>query len=286
MGALYPLKRQLVRAANQVGRRFGLRVEEYNPEAAPRFDNWQFYARLLQTAFASNDTAVGNSLASRFVDYCVRNHRRSNSQLFQDLMVLVVLNEQRDGFFVEFGATDGVSLSNTCLLERAYQWTGILAEPGHVWHNAIFSNRSCAIDTRCVWRTSGERLEFNETDSAELSTLNTFSGGDQHSSTRQFGKIYSVETVSLIDLLRAHNAPAQIDYLSIDTEGSEFNILNGFDFDAYDIRIISVEHNHKTLDRDNIALLLTRAGFTRVLDAYSHFDDWYVKSDLLPRLDS
>jgi hypothetical protein len=52
-----------------------------------------------------------------------------------------------------------------------------------------------------------------------------------------------------------------------------------FDFDAYDIRIISVEHNYKSPDRANLARLLTGAGFTKVLQTYSHF--WYVKSDLL-----
>lgn len=51
-----------------------------------------------------------------------------------------------------------------------------------------------------------------------------------HSNLRKKGKNYHVETVSLLDLLNEHNAPYEIDYLSIDTEGSEFDILKAFDF--------------------------------------------------------
>src|ERR1017187_1984592 len=53
--------------------------------------------------------------------------RISKSQLRQDLMVLSELDFKRGGYFVEFGATNGVTLSNTYLLEKEYGWTGILA---------------------------------------------------------------------------------------------------------------------------------------------------------------
>src|SRR5436189_1252600 len=64
-----------------------------------------------------------------FLSYAATNAHRSHAQLFQDLFVLETVKEKRDGFFVEFGATNGVDLSNTALLERDYGWKGILAEP-------------------------------------------------------------------------------------------------------------------------------------------------------------
>ena len=203
---------------------------------------------------------------------------KSKSQIEQDLFVLHELDNKRNGYFVEFGATNGLDLSNTHLLEKEFGWTGILAEPAHIWHNDLLKNRSCHISFDCVWSKSGETLEFNEVSAAELSTIDSFSGSDGHSQTRAEGKKYNVYTVSLIDLLKKYNAPKDIDYLSIDTEGSEYDILSAFDFDAYNIKIITCEHNYTPM-QEKIYKLLTSKGYTRKFTECSYFDDWYVLNE-------
>ena len=85
-----------------------------------------------------------------FLHFVLQKYAESPAQLFQDLFVLFSLSQKREGFFVEFGATDGVELSNTLLLERSYGWNGILAEPAKCWHKDLRTNRNCVIDTRCV----------------------------------------------------------------------------------------------------------------------------------------
>ena len=199
----------------------------------------------------------------------------SKSQLRQDLFVVTALRGLRNGYFVEFGATNGVLLSNTYLLETEYQWKGILSEPALMWQSDLQLNRHCAIDFRCVWSASGEILEFNEAQIGELSTINRFSGNDRHALSRELGKKYPVDTVSLVDLLRQHEAPRHIDYLSIDTEGSEFEILRDFDFEEYSFGVITVEHNFGE-QREEILSLLTRNGYVRVFEDLSLFDDWYL----------
>ena len=200
---------------------------------------------------------------------------RSKAQLKQDMFVLAELAFKRDGYFVEFGATNGVDLSNTYLLEKDLGWTGILAEPAKVWHDDLHKNRDCHIDTDCVWFESGKTLRFTEPEAAELSTIRAYAGLDEHAAARFFGKIYEVNTTSLVDLLKKYNAPKEIDYLSIDTEGSEFDILNAFDFDAYKIKVITCEHNYTPM-REEIYKLLTSKGYTRKYTEFSYFDDWYV----------
>ncbi len=157
------------------------------------------------------------------------SRRLSKSQLGQDLFVLNNFNFKRDGFFVEFGATNGVDLSNTYLLEKNFGWSGILAEPAKLWHEELFKNRNASIDTDCVWKRTGEILDFNEVNdnihSGELSTIDSFSSMDGHGVEREGGKKYSVRSISLVDLLVKHSAPDVIDYLSIDTEGSEYEIV-------------------------------------------------------------
>lgn len=204
----------------------------------------------------------------------------SKSQLLQDLFALHVLKEKPAGYFVEFGATNGVTLSNTHILEKRFGWSGVLAEPARCWTNALRTNRNCAIDLRCVWTKTGEKLVFLEASDAELSTIQPFAGRDAHADNRLNSEKYEVETVSLTDLLLAHDAPHRIDYLSIDTEGSEYMILSHFDFDAFDIQVLTIEHNYAQPDREQIRLLMSSKGYERVLEKFSQWDDWYVKRAL------
>lgn len=210
-----------------------------------------------------------------FLAYVLENYGTSKAQVFQDLFAMFMTNGKRNGYFVEFGATNGVSLSNTWLLEKSYGWRGILAEPARCWHADLKANRNCIVETKCVWGKSGEQLEFNEVVEGELSTINLFSGADGRTENRKEGRVYMVETISLNDLLVVHGAPDDIDYLSVDTEGSEFAILSNFDFSAHRIKLITVEHNY-TKEREKIYNLLSRNGYQRVFEKFSSWDDWYV----------
>lgn len=193
----------------------------------------------------------------------------------QDVFVLSELGYKQNGYFVDFGATNGKDISNTWILEKVFGWTGILAEPGKNWHEDLFRNRNCHIDTHCVWRETGPVLTFNETPVPDLSCIDEFSSHDMWARSRVAGKRYSVDTISLVDLLDKYNAPRVIDYLSIDTEGSEFDILSTFDFDKYQFRVITCEHNY-TPQRESIYQLLTSNGYVRKYVEISNVDDWYV----------
>lgn len=198
---------------------------------------------------------------------------KSPSQLGQDIVALKHLEWKRDGFFVDFGATNGRALNNSWLLEKQFGWSGILAEPGRMWRDALAgSGRTAAIEYDCVWNKTGETLTFSEV--GELSTISMLAGSDYHASSRAGAKSYEVRTISLNDLLAKHQAPPVIDFLSIDTEGSEFQILEALDFSRYRFKVIACEHNYAP-ERESIHQLLTGHGYTRKFVAHSLFDDWY-----------
>ena len=165
---------------------------------------------------------------------------KMHSQLGQEIFVLETLKYKKNGFFVEFGAAGGKNLSNTFTLEKEFDWRGICVEPGQNWRSELIDNRKCFLDFRCVYKISGQQINFSETLFPELSTIEQYKYADLHSEYRKGGKVYSVETISLNDLLLEYNAPQLIDYISIDTEGSEYEILSNFNFDKYNVVIFTI----------------------------------------------
>lgn len=196
-----------------------------------------------------------------------------NSQLGQDALAFTLFGDS--GYFVEFGAADGFHLSNTYILENNYNWKGILSEPNIIYHESL-KKRSCIVDTRCVYSTSGETVKFASVNSApELSTISTYAYLDHWGSQRSNNLESLVVTVTLDDLLDQHSAPMDIEYISIDTEGSELDILSQFSF-TRNVKLFTIEHNY-TNNRDKIYELMTSKGYTRILEQFSHWDDWYIK---------
>lgn len=205
-------------------------------------------------------------------------YKISQSQFLQDVFVLIYLNFIKDGYFVEFGSSDGISASNTFILEKHYNWKGILVEPSRGFRKDLVENRDSIIDYRCVYHESGSSVKFNETTNGYLSTIDKYSDGDQWKKHRVKGQKYKVETVTLEDLLDEYNAPKVIEYLSIDTEGSEYDILQCFNFNKYAFKIITVEHNFILNSREKINRLLEFNGYKRILEEVSKVDDWYINT--------
>lgn len=231
-------------------------------ESQSQFSEFVSYPRLLKFLECLPPEHVHRSLHLR---------SESRSQILQDLFVLSQTNFKECGYFVEFGAADGTRLSNTYLLEKKFHWEGIAAEPARVWHDALRRNRNCHIEVSCVWSSTGQALPFAESALHELSTV----AGRSDAKPRGFRRAYDVPSISLLDLLAKYDAPRNIDYLSIDTEGSEYEILKAFDFAEYRIGIVTCEHNYQP-HREQIWKLMLGAGYRRVLAELSEFEDWYV----------
>lgn len=208
-----------------------------------------------------------------------KNADKTKAQNYQDIWTLYENGFKRDGFFIEFGATDGVTGNNTWLLENEYGWSGILAEPNPHWHNDLFVNRKCNITKKCVYIKSDVTVDFLTTAAPDLATIKGFGDDDEWKEARKGADSIQVPTISLLDLLDQYQAPEVVDYLSIDTEGTEYGILNAFftqNANKYKIRTITVEHNFTPM-RDKLFSLMTANGYNRVFTEVSRWDDFYVK---------
>jgi len=203
-------------------------------------------------------------------------YRQAMSQLGQDSWVLERTQYKRNGFFVEFGATDGVLLSNTWLLENEFSWQGICAEPNPEFFEQLRQNRSCIVSDACIGESTGDLVEF--VFAGAYGGQTKFSEIDQHYSKRRAyidtGRVAQLSTISLHDLLILHSAPKDIDYISIDVEGGEYDVLKSFPFCEWNVKLLTIEHNFSET-RSKVRELLTAQGY-KCTEA--QWDDWYEKT--------
>jgi len=200
---------------------------------------------------------------------------KSHGQVYQDMFVLMYLGYKTNGYFVEFGATDGYDISNTYILEKDYGWSGILAEPATQWHEKLAQNRNCHIDHSVIWRAN-EPVLFNERERGDASLAVEYMGSVTEPWSNDIKEQYEVSGITLNNLLVKYNAPNDIDYISMDTEGNEIDILETFNFDKYRVKFFTVEHNYREDNRNRIYQLLTSKGYDRVLIDLSQQDDFYA----------
>ena len=225
-----------------------------------------------------------------FIEYIRKFENNSKSQLYQDLFASFIVQNNFDKTFLEFGATNGVDLSNTYTLEKKFLWSGALAEPDINWIESLKKNRTKSkIITKCIWNKSGEKMNFFSSKVGALSTLDNFKYSDINSmpgNTAQRikeGVNIEVDTISLNQVIREEFNNISPSYISIDTEGSEFEILNSFNFSKYHPALFTIEHNFTDL-HDKIDQLMLDNNYFRMFRKLTAFDAWYISSEALNKL--
>ena len=219
-----------------------------------------------------------------FYSFIFKNREISHSQLFQDLFVLFKLGNKRKGRFLEFGATNGKELSNSYLLEKNFEWEGILAEPSPQWEKSLKENRPrTKIINECIYSESGEMIDFFVSKKGVFSTINEFKESDIESmpgntkARNEEGFTVKVPTISLNDVFIKHFNGEKIDYMSVDTEGSELLILSKFNFEKYGPKIVTVEHNFTSAQK-NLDNLFKENNYKRFFPQQTQFDSWYIRN--------
>jgi FkbM family methyltransferase len=156
-----------------------------------------------------------------------------------------------------------------------------------MYKNSLKEKRNCIIvDDVCVSDKSDEIVKFLAVrDFQCVSGMQSDAFKDSWSGVRkQHGETYDVKTISLNDLLDKNNAPEYIEFLSIDTEGSEYEILKDFNFTKYSVSIFTIEHNYIDSQREKIKELLESNNYERIFVDHSKWDDWYISSEMKSKL--
>lgn len=193
----------------------------------------------------------------------------SYSQFGQDIDIIEYLNNKKDGYFVDIGATNGIDISNTYLLEEGHNWNGICIEPQENYYKQLIKNRNCHTDNSLLFSEKGKLVDFSE--AGDLGGITSYI--DKHTDAKNSKQI-KLTTETLTNILVKYNAPTTIDYMSLDTEGSELEILKGIDFDTYKFGIMTIEHNHVEPRRSDIRTFLEEKGYKFYKE--KGVDDYYV----------
>lgn len=255
-----------------------------------RFGTWvssTYLAELEAVSASKKSLDIALAILSRWkgeVSPAILSKALANvvSQLGQDIFALAANDFKDRGYFCEFGAGDGLHNSNTHLLEKFFSWNGILSEPHPDFYKSALSLRNCRVEPDAVWKESGKTFEL--TLANELSTFNFLVESDGHGPARKknSSRAAKVSTVSLRDMLSRNRAPMEVDFLSIDTEGSELEILHSVPFNDFRFNAVCVEHNFRTWEPE-IDRLMSDAGYARVMHELSEFDAWFVPDSAADR---
>jgi len=160
----------------------------------------------------------------------------------------------RDGFYVELGANDGVRFSNSYYFEVNKGWKGVLIEPAPNLYvtckkkrganNVVFCNACVSFDYKeefvrmkyCDSMTISDNLDLDIGDHDKF-----VEGGEQYLNEGESTFIFGAKSATLNSLLKEAEAPALIDFLSLDVEGAELEVLKGVDFTKYNFRYMVIE---------------------------------------------
>lgn len=206
-----------------------------------------------------------------FFKYLFKNMNLSKSQIYQDLFVIYHLKEKKNGSFIEIGGGNGVDLSNTYIHEKKFLWKGIICEPVKESQKKIKKVRKAILEKRPISQFSKKNVNFFVNNDPYQSSLKA--------SRYRSGK-YITDTISLNHLIKFHKFDKNIDYISIDTEGNEIDIIKKFNFKKYKVNFFTIEHNFNRYKREKIFKIMTKNGFKRVYKYLSYMDDWYINKDI------
>lgn len=163
------------------------------------------------------------------------------------------------GYFVEAGAHDGIGDSQTYELEQL-GWNGLCVEPSSAFHG-LTESRRCRLDNRCLWDHNG-LAPFTEIsgNDIELSGISGSFNYDEHGRDNLSSYVSLKQAVTLTAMLKDHDAPSVIEFLALDTEGSELAILSVHDFERYRFLFMEIEY-HTDKRREELTQLLVPKGY-------------------------
>jgi hypothetical protein len=216
-----------------------------------------------------------------------RNTLKTRSQLFQDLMVVYFYkNGIAKNLVVEFGAAHPTNYSNSSLLIDKLNFSALLVEPNLEFNELLNlhykNNKHVIIEKLAVSEQCKSDVKFDN-----LSYLSRIHDGIKDGNvSNDFGYQYNRSTPSLTNtncpghLLEKHKIEGEIWFLSIDTEGSELEILKSWPFNKCQPLIITVETNFDFNKEKDVKKILGDLGYINIFRSFSSMDLFFIHNSI------
>lgn len=229
------------------------------PADYPFYYNWSSDAKAFQKGYCQLPSSSRYFLPGfNSSNWEPKERWGSHSASQQDLAVIDLLKDKSNGFFVDLAANQWKKGSNSYLLETFNHWKGICIEPNDLYFQELLGMRRCQLFINPVGKKIGEEIIFRFN--------GVFSGiaGDEfdqkldpdEAKNLKSGYSRPLLTVTLTTILDFYQAPRRLDYLSLDVEGAEFQVMSGLDHQRYIFSVLTVER-----PKTKLHLFLAKNGY-------------------------
>ena len=187
----------------------------------------------------------------------------SLSESNEDINVISFFNNKTDLFFVDICGYKSNWFSNTFLLEDKYNWKGICCQPFPVVFLKLKNHRKAECYNYVISNKSDISLKFSRKQLSTARNINPkvtpYIEINNDKKKDNIGTI--VKTITLQNFLNKYKASTLLHYLSINTTGSEIDILKSFDFSKYTFLYITVDNNNEETKKTELKTLLSENGY-------------------------
>lgn len=203
-------------------------------------------------------------------------NERFFSQAGQDKIIKNhFFKNEKQGFFVEIGAYDGILGSNCFHFEKFHNWNGIAFEPSKTQFEKLKQNRKCKLVNKPLSEKQKE-VDFFEVEEGLTMMSGIYDDNFISEKAIKNDPNSKFKTTKLLSTTFEENISyeTEIDYISIDIEGGELNVLKSIDFDKYSIKVISVENNSP--DKNDFKSFFNKKNF-EYFDRIGHDEIFFNK---------
>lgn len=192
----------------------------------------------------------------------------------EDLEIIKIFKNKREGFYVDIGCYHPIHLNNTFLLFKK-KWSGINIDISQFSIDLFNHLRPDDININsAVSNNDGEEIFYFQKKLSQLSTINKKIAEERMQGKIFEKKIKCQKLSSILNHTKYKNIP--IDFLNIDIEGADYQALISLDFETYKPKVICIEINEKSVIRSETYKYLIKIGYEKIWSSKSNWSHIFI----------